>query len=72
MGPGLLAEIERVVKVLSSRMQRPTQSTNYRTQRKMSRAAAQKLLTDIVNVNDCKIQILSFTCAVMPFFWIFL
>lgn len=31
--PGLLAEIERVVKVLSSKMQRPTQSTTYRTER---------------------------------------
>lgn len=31
--PGLLAEIERVVKVLSSKMQRPTQSTTYQTER---------------------------------------
>lgn len=30
---GLLAEIERVVKVLSSKMQRPTQSTTYQTER---------------------------------------
>lgn len=31
--PGLLAEIERVVKVLISRMPRPTQSTSYTTER---------------------------------------
>lgn len=32
--PGPLAEIERVVKVLSSKMQRPTQRTTYRTEKK--------------------------------------
>ena len=37
---GPLADIERVVKVLTSRMPRPTQSTSYRTQRKR-RAAGQ-------------------------------
>lgn len=42
MMPGLLAEIERVVKVLTSRMPRPTQSTSYRTERK-NRKAGQKL-----------------------------
>lgn len=34
MMPGLLAEIERVVNVLTSRMPRPTHSTSYRIQRK--------------------------------------
>lgn len=48
--PGPLADIERVVKVLTSRMPRPTQSTSYRTQSK-SRAAGQRH-TDSYGAND--------------------
>lgn len=46
MGVGLLAEMERVVKVLMSRMQRPTKSTSYRTGNMLRNTTCYKLCTD--------------------------
>lgn len=53
---GLLAEIESVVKVLISRMQRPTQSTSCRTQTNNLSARGQNLGSDTFPTDDATVS----------------